>query len=745
MRCVAWVSFPFALGCALCAYLTLPLPAAGIAAGALAAAAIALGCLRRRRLRAAVCVLAGLAAGILWTGAFDAAFYDVPAAESAAIGGTVIAAPVRTDYGAYADIRAELAGRSVKARLYYDDPETELRPGDSVAAEGRVRAVRPLEDSGELTFAAYGYRAALYAKGALTVTRPERIPLRCRPALWRMAVQEKLSSVFPADTAGFMTALLTGERSGLSDEAAADLRICGVYHVVSVSGMHVSILLGFLLFALRGRRRRALIGVPAAVLFIAFIGGTPGVMRAGIVYAFALAAPLFSREADSPTSLGAALALMLLADPFSIANIGLQLSFAATAGILLLYARLNAALVRWCRVEVLQKRSRMLARMARFLLGVLATTASALVLTTPLMAYWFGTVSLIGPLANLLVVPVVSVCFILGIAAAAAAFVCLPAALAIAWADSLIVRYVLAVCRVLARAPYAQIGTASPYVQLWLLFAYAVVVSLCVCRPLRKRPVIPLCSVALTLVLSLALTGFSRTGASVTALNVGQGQCIVLESGGVRTVVDCGGDGSPGQTCAQFLKDSGADGIDALVITHFDSDHTGGVPALLAAVDVAAVYVPAFADEPDERTAILEAAEASGAGVFVVTEDIDLPGGVTVFAPVSRGSDNRAGLSVLFSAGGLDALVTGDMDADLEARLLALHNLPDLEVLVAGHHGSKYSTGEALLAATAPEVVLISVGENHYGHPAGETLRRIADAGAEAFRTDQCGNITVRR
>ena len=293
MRFVAWVSFPFALGCALCAYLTLSLPAAGIAAGVLAAASLALGCLRQRRLRSAVCVLAGLAAGILWTGAFDAAFYDVPAAESAAIEGMVIAAPVRTDYGAYALIRTELAGRSMKARLYYDDPETELRPGDSVAAEGRIRAVQPLEDSSDLTFAAYGYRAALYAKGALTVTRPERAPLRCRPALWRMAVQEKLASVFPADTAGFMTALLTGERSGLSDEAAADLRICGVYHVVSVSGMHVSILLGFLLCALRGRRRRALIGVPAAVLFIAFIGGTPGVMRAGIVYAFALAAPLF--------------------------------------------------------------------------------------------------------------------------------------------------------------------------------------------------------------------------------------------------------------------------------------------------------------------------------------------------------------------------------------------------------------------------------------------------------------------
>ncbi len=745
MRYVAWVSFPFALGCALCAYLTLALPAAGIAAGALAAAAVVLACLRRRKLRAAVCVLAGLAAGLLWTGAYGAMFYDVPAAESAAVEGTVLAAPVRTDYGSYVRIRAEFGGRTVKARLYFDGAEMELRPGDRVAAEGRVRAVRPLDARRDLSFAAYGDRAAVYAKGSLSVTRPERVPLRCRPALWRMAVQEKIASVFPADTAGFLTALLTGERAGLSDEAVSDLRVCGVYHVVSVSGMHVSILLGFLLFALGGRRRRALIGVPAAVLFVAFIGGSPGVMRAGIVYAFALAAPLFSREADSPTSLGAALSLMLLADPFAVANIGLQLSFAATAGILLFYSRLNAAFVRWCHVEALRKKHRIAGRVAGFFLGVLATTASALVLTTPLMAYWFGTVSLIGPIANLLVVPVVSVCFILGILAAALAFVFPPAAMALAWADSFIVRYILAVCRVLARAPYAQIGTASPYVVLWLLFAYAVIAALCLSGPLRKRPVIPVCSVVLTLALSLLLTGLMRAGASVTALDVGQGQCIVLETDGVRTVVDCGGDGSPGQICAQFLKDGGAERIDALVITHFDSDHTGGVPALLSRMDVAAVYVPAFADEPTERAAILTAAEASGAQVFVVTEDMALPGGVTVFAPVSRGSDNRAGLSVLFCAGELDALVTGDMDADLEDRLLALHDLPDLDVLVAGHHGSKYSTGEALLAATAPEVVLISVGENRYGHPAAETLRRIAQAGAEAFRTDECGNITVRR
>ena len=120
-------------------------------------------------------------------------------------------------------------------------------------------------------------------------------------------------------------------------------------------------------------------------------------------------------------------------------------------------------------------------------------------------------------------------------------------------------------------------------------------------------------------------------------------------------------------------------------------------------------------------------------------------GTLQVFAPVSREGGNESSLSILGSFDGYDILVTGDMTMSAEERLLERHDLPDLELFVAGHHGSRYSTGADLLAALTPELVVISVGDNSYGHPDPAVLERIAAAGAEVLRTDQNGTITVRR
>ena len=119
-------------------------------------------------------------------------------------------------------------------------------------------------------------------------------------------------------------------------------------------------------------------------------------------------------------------------------------------------------------------------------------------------------------------------------------------------------------------------------------------------------------------------------------------------------------------------------------------------------------------------------------------------GSLTLFPPPDRDADN-ASLSALMSDGEYDILITGDLDSDGEAALLAQYDLPDLEVLVAGHHGSKYSTSARLLRQTTPELVLICVGENSYGHPTQEVLNRIAAIGAAVLRTDESGDITITR
>ena len=121
------------------------------------------------------------------------------------------------------------------------------------------------------------------------------------------------------------------------------------------------------------------------------------------------------------------------------------------------------------------------------------------------------------------------------------------------------------------------------------------------------------------------------------------------------------------------------------------------------------------------------------------------PSGVRLFAPVSGKNDNDSGFCCLASVGEYDILITGDLSKMAEYRILARHEMPDIELLVAGHHGAKTSTSEALLELTQPETVLISVGEgNRYGHPAAQTLETIEAYGAEISRTDEQGTIVVR-
>ena len=119
---------------------------------------------------------------------------------------------------------------------------------------------------------------------------------------------------------------------------------------------------------------------------------------------------------------------------------------------------------------------------------------------------------------------------------------------------------------------------------------------------------------------------------------------------------------------------------------------------------------------------------------------------LSVYAPVFAVSENNGSLSAHWRYGQFDVLMTGDMDADAEQVLLDRQSLSAVEVLVAGHHGAATSTGDTLLERLTPELVLISVGaENSYGHPASETLERLRQSGASVYRTDQCGNITIRR
>ncbi len=315
------------------------------------------------------------------------------------------------------------------------------------------------------------------------------------------------------------------------------------------------------------------------------------------------------------------------------------------------------------------------------------------------------------------------------------------------WIPTLLARYILWMAEGLANLPLHAVSFSSAYLPYWLIFVYGLFLAVWLWKPGRRRPYLLAGVLAAgTLVLTLHL-GEKRyaSGLHICVLDVGQGQSVLLEAEGTFALVDCGSGNSwhdAGQTAADQLAAMGCRTLDYLILTHYDTDHVNGVPGLLARLPAGTLLVPESAD-PETAAAL----EQAGPQVRTLQAAERLPLGsravLTVYPPVGEGGSNEQGLSVLCSAGDYDLLITGDMDSATERRLLETYPLPDLELLVVGHHGSRSSTSRELLDAVQPEMAVISVGDNRYGHPTDEVLWRLTRAGAEIFRTDMQGTIHI--
>ena len=302
----------------------------------------------------------------------------------------------------------------------------------------------------------------------------------------------------------------------------------------------------------------------------------------------------------------------------------------------------------------------------------------------------------------------------------------------------------------IAALPFAALSTQSVYLKLWLALVYALLLLYLLGRGEKKRPLVPLGLGTAGLCAALVFQAASHTAGrlTVSVLDVGQGLSVALLSGGRAALVDCGGTGAdnPGDTAADYFQSLGLSRIDLVVLTHYHEDHAGGIPELLERLEVGLLVLPDVEEEDPLRREITALAEEKGIETLFLAEDADVTFGesaLRIYAPLGSGGANEEGLSVLCTAGDFDGLITGDMNDTVEKRLIKYGSLPDLELLVAGHHGSKYATSEELLLATTPELAVISVGYNTYGHPAPETLERLAAAGCAIYRTDWSGTVTI--
>lgn len=749
MRRLALLGGGFSLGIFLAQYLLPPafwLPGAGLC---LALTALAVFLLRRTDLprRRALLLGCALAAGLGYNALYTQLVLS-PAelladTEREAVTMTLCEYPEATSYGAQVTVR--LNGLTPGKAVYYgSEALLGLEPGNTVTCDVSFGSARTVRGEEIRSFTSKGVFLLCYRRGEETVETGSAGSLRWLPQRTARAMAERIDEIFSQDSAPFLTAILTGDRSGIPQKAGDDLSEVGLYHLLAISGMHCAYLMELLYLVLGRHRRRltAFLGLPLLLFYALLSGASPSVLRACVMLSFLLFAPLFGRERDSLTAIFAALLLILLANPFAAASVSLQLSFAAIGGILWVTPKLSDWL----------GKGRDLGAAGRFVTGSVSVSLGAMVFTTPLCAVYFNSLTLISPVSNLLCLWCVGLIFCGGLLAVALSFLWLPLGPVLAFVPGLLVRYLLWMAGLLARIPYHALYFSNPYLKYWLGLLYLLFGIAWLSREKGKRKWLlsaGLSAACLLYAVYLGSLRYAYGSLNAEVLDVGQGQSVILSSQGDFALTDCGSLNrwkDAGGIAAEALQSAGCRQLRYLLLTHYDYDHVSGVQGLWERVGAETLLCPPDGGDTDAQAAILAAAEAHGTEVRFITEETTLPLGeatLTVYPPLGDDSSNERGLVYLVSAGDYDLLITGDIDAEMERRLIERYDLPDIEALVVGHHGSKYSTSAELLDALRPETAFISVGSNSYGHPSDQAMERLAERDITIYRTDLQGDLRL--
>ena len=600
-------------------------------------------------------------------------------------------------------------------------------------------------------------------------------------------IKENIEEFMGEKYSGLLIGLLLGDSSKIDENMEENFKITSLTHILAVSGAQVSYIIVAMYSLLKrkiGIQKTRVVIIASLIFYTALTGFSPSIVRAGIMGIILMISGLVFRKNDIINSIAISLFFMLVYNPFLLENVGLQLSYLGTIGIIgfnktiiLILKNIQIRNKKW-KYKINRKLILLISKIKE----ILAVTMSASLAVVPVMIYHFNLFGTYFLITNLLASIIIGPITLLGTLLVIISFISINIVKILSYILKFLIDILLFISS-FSKLPISKIYIPTPKISFIIIIYLSLIISLFIYKVfhernpnttiLRVRNLLALVKykfkqnrddvikkiIIISIIISLCMIFIPRD-LKINFVDVGQGDSTFIITPKNKTILIDGGGSNTGSfdvgenTLLPYVLDKGYNKIDLMIISHFDSDHVGGLLTILEEIKVEKVLIAKQEEQSENYKRFFNIVKEKNIPVIVgkrgdkinIEKDLYLDILFPESEQIEENVINNNSLVFNIYYNNFSMLFTGDIEEIAEKRIIEITNKSRLkaDIIKIPHHGSKTSSTRELLEIVLPKIALIGVGkDNLFGHPSSETIDKLDELEIKTYRTDINGEIMI--
>jgi len=631
----------------------------------------------------------------------------------------------------------------INIKMSQDIPS--IKYGDSLYIEGEFKQPEEARN-----YKGYNYKQYLKTKKIIGTVELEKVKiLKSSNGSFihniQKYIRDTINGTLTDEEGNLLLAILLGDKDKLSEDIQESFKTSNLSHMLAVSGAHVSYIILGLTYVLQnsiiGKKNGKIVCIIFLLAFMAITNFTPSVTRACIMAILTLFSGIIYRKSDVYTNISVAALITLIFNPYSLLDLGFQLSYGGTIGIIIFIKRIQ------------EKKSN--SKVINYIKQMALVSIYANIIIIPIMMYHFNTVSLTFIISNIMASPILGIIVITGFLFIITSITVKPLTRLIAIFIKPILSILIKISQICSKLPFSNILVVTPY--MFNVISYYAIILYCIKSKKNNKCKIIICLLIVLILINFIIYIFPQK-LRIFFIDVGQGDSTLIITPDKKTVlIDGGGSDSfdvGEKVLLPYLLDRRILKVDYVLISHFDTDHCGGILTIMEKVKVKNIIISEQAEHSEnyerfkklmihKKIRLIEVKKGDKIKIGRYSE-------FKILFPTSRllseNPLNNNSIVAQFNYNNFKMLFTGDIEKLAEQQILKTEKAEiRADILKVAHHGSKTSSIPEFIKAVRPRIALIGVGKNNtFGHPNQQTIKNLENIKCRIYRTDLQGEIIIR-